>query len=168
MLLPLLAAFTLRTASGGIETLFPARDRKATVVVVVLAECPIAQKFSPEMIRLAKDYGPRGIRFVMAFVDAEPTAIRAQMRSYGLAFAGARADRRLLDLIRPEAVPTASLIRADGKVAYVGRIDDRFPSLGVQREVRRHDLRLALDALLAGRPVVPSRTPVVGCALPNG
>ena len=168
MLLPILAAFTLRTASGSTETLFPARDRRATVVVFVLAECPIARKFSPEMIRLAKDYGPRGVRFLMAFADAESAAIRDQMRDYGLGFPGARADRRLIALAHAVAVPTAALVGSDGKVAYVGRIDDRFPALGVQREVRRHDLRIALDQFLAGRPVLPARTPVVGCALPSG
>lgn len=168
MILPALAAFTLKTASGSVETLFPATDRRATVVYFVLAECPIARRFSPEMARLAKDYAPRGVRFVMAFADAEPPAIRAQMKGFGLAFPGAKADRRLIALAGATTAPTAAVIGADGTVAYVGRIDDRFPTLGVQRTVRRHDLRLALDQLLGGKPVRPSRTPVVGCALPNG
>ncbi len=163
-----LAPLVLRRADGGRETLFPAADRRATVVIVVLAECPIARGYSPEIARLAKVYGPKRVRFAMAFADAEPPAIRTQMKAYGLSFPGAKADRRLIDLLRARAAPTAAIVGADGRVVYSGRIDDRFPALGVQRPARTHDLRLALDQFLAGKPVVPSRTAVVGCALPNG
>ena len=168
MLAPLLAAFSLTTASGGAETLFPARDRRATVVFVVLAECPIARGYSPEMARLAKEFGPKGVRFVMAFADGKPADWKAQMKDYALPFPAARADRRLVDFLKATAVPTAAVVGADGTLAYVGRIDDRYPSLGTQREPRRRDLRLALDAFLKGEKPVPARTPVVGCALPNG
>ncbi len=170
--LPLLtlapAPLTLKTASGFTETLYPARDRRATVVVVVLAECPVARQYSPELIRLSKDYGSRGVRFIMAFADGEPKAWQAQMREFGLPFPAARADRHLRKLLGAVAAPTAAIVGADGTIAYVGRIDDRYPALGVQREVRRRDLRLALDATLAGKPVSPARTTVVGCALPAG
>lgn len=168
MFLPLIAALSLKTATGGTEVLFPATDRRATVVFVVLAECPIARRYSPEMARLAREFRPRGVRFLMAFADGKPAEWRAQMREYALPFPGAGADARLLRLLRPTAAPTAAIVGADGKVAYVGRIDDRYPALGVQRPVRRHDLRLALGRFLAGKAVVPARTPVVGCLLPNG
>lgn len=165
-MLLLAAAFTLKTANGT-DVLFPAHDRKATLVYVVLAECPIAQKFSPEMARLAKVYQAKGIRFLMAFADAEPAAMRTQMKQFGLNFPAAKADRRLIGLLKAVSVPTAALITADGRVPYVGRIDDRFPSLGVQRKPRRADLKIALDQFLAGKPVSPRRTDVVGCNLPN-
>ncbi len=163
----LLAAFTLKTASGASETLFPAKDRKATVVYVVLAECPIARQFSPEMTKIARDYGKRGIRFLMAYADAEPAAMKAQMKQFGLPFPAAKADRRLINLLKAVSVPTAALISADGQIPYVGRIDDRFPTLGVQRKPRRADLRLALDQFLKRKPVTPARTEVVGCNLPQ-
>lgn len=168
--LPLLALATplrLRSADGSLETLCPAKDRRATVVLVVLAECPIARQYSPELARLAKEYGKRGVRFAMAFADGQPAAWRTQMREFGLPFSAVRADRSLIARLGAVAVPTAAIVEADGTIPYVGRIDDRYPALGVQREVRRHDLRLALDATLAGKPVRPSRTVVVGCALPK-
>ena len=168
MLAPLLAGLVLKTATGGMERVFPAADRKATVVFTVLSECPIAQAFSPEMGRLAREFGPRGVRFLMAFADGKPSEWSAHVKAYGLPFPAVGASPELRGLIRATAVPTAAVIGAGGRVAYVGRIDDRYPALGTLREVRRHDLRLALEAFLAGRPVVPARTAVVGCALPNG
>ena len=148
--------------------MFPATDRKATVVFTVLSECPVAQAFSPEMGRLAREFGPKGVRFLMAFADGKPKAWTAHVKAYGLGFPAVGATPSFMRLVRPTAVPTAALIGADGRVVYVGRIDDRYPALGVLRDPRRHDLRLALEAFLAGKPVVPARTAVVGCALPNG
>lgn len=159
--------FALTTASGAPEALYPVRDRRATVVFVVLAECPIARGYSPEMGRLAREYGPKGVRFVVAFADGKPSDWKAQMRDYVLPGRAARADRALIRLLRAETAPTAAVVGADGALAYVGRIDDRYPALGVQRPPRRRDLRLALDAFLAGRKAIPARTPVVGCALPR-
>jgi len=167
-MLLLAAAFALKTASGGTETLFPAKDRRATVVFVVLAECPIARGYSPEMARLAREYASKGVRFAMAFADGKPAEWTAQMRDYGLAFTAARAESSLIRLLKAQAAPTAAVVGADGTIAYVGRIDDRYPALGVRREPRRRDLKLALDAYLAGRKAVPARTDVVGCTLPNG
>lgn len=168
MVLTLIASLILPTATGGSETLFPASDRRATVVYTVLAECPNARAYSAEMARIARDYRAKGVRSVMTFVDGEPKAWRAQMKAFGLHFPAARATSALRKLLRPEAAPTAAIVSADGTVAYVGRIDDRFPALGVRREPRTHDLRRALDLFLAGKRVVPSRTTVVGCLLPNG
>lgn len=162
----LLAALTLKTATGSSETLFPAKDRKATVVYVVLAECPIARQFSPEMARIAKDYGKKGIRFLMAYADAGPAAMSTQMKQFGLSFPAAKADHRFIALLRAVSVPTAAIIASNGQIPYVGRIDDRFPTLGVQRKPRRADLRLALDQFLSQKPVTPARTEVVGCNLP--
>jgi hypothetical protein len=167
MILPLVAALSLKTVTGGTETLFPTRDRKATVVFVVLADCPIARQYSPEMARLARAYREKGIRFVMAFADGSPNTIRTQMKEFGLPFPAAKADRNLVKFLQATTAPTAAIIAANGMVPYVGRIDDRFPTLGVQRKPRHPDLRIALDQYLSHKPVSPSRTEVVGCGLPT-
>lgn len=171
MIAPLLllaaSSMSLRTVGGTTERLFPATDRKATVVFVVLAECPIARKFSPEMARVARDYKGKGIRFVMAFADGTPATIKAQMKEFGLPFAAAKGSPALFKYLKATAVPTAAIVRSDGTLPYVGRIDDRFPSLGTQRKPRRADLRMALDQFLGGKPIIPARTEVIGCGLPT-
>lgn len=167
MILPLVATLALKTVVGGTETLFPARDRKATVVFVVLADCPIARQYSPEMARLARDYRAKGVRFVMAFADGSPNAIRTQMKEFGLPFPAAKTNPTLIKLLQATTAPTAAVVSSDGSVPYVGRIDDRFPTLGAQRKPRRPDLRIALDQFLSHKPVSPSRTEVVGCGLPT-
>jgi hypothetical protein len=57
---------------------------------------------------------------------------------------------------------------ARGEVTYRGRIDDRYVDLGKKREApSQRDLRAALDAALAGRAVLTSRTKAIGCLIPD-
>ncbi len=62
--------------------------------------------------------------------------------------------------------PEVALFDAAGRLAYLGRIDDRYVDFGVDRPApATHDLAEALDAVLAGRPVAVPRTHAVGCAI---
>jgi hypothetical protein len=51
---------------------------------------------------------------------------------------------------------------SDRTLVYQGRIDDNHDAPG---SVRQHYLRSALDAALAGRPVVPAERSVLGCSV---
>ena len=78
------------------------------------------------------------------------------------------ADRR--DLVKATGAaitPTAVVVRPDGSIAYRGRIDNSFAAVGIQRRVvTEHDLRDALDEVLAGQPVKNPEEPAVGCYIP--
>jgi hypothetical protein len=64
--------------------------------------------------------------------------------------------------------PEVAVVTADGRIAYRGRIDDRYPRIGVDRQApTRRDLRAALAAVLADQPVPTPRTTAVGCAIPE-
>jgi hypothetical protein len=55
-----------------------------------------------------------------------------------------------------------------GGLAYRGRIDDLYPELGKKRAApTKRDLREALAAVLAGKPVPVPRTEAVGCSIPD-
>jgi hypothetical protein len=136
---------------------------------VILAECPIARKFSAEIRRTSTEYAVRGVASFI--VQADPQAstkdARIHAREFGLDLPTILdRDHRLVKLAKATAVPTAAVFDPSGKLVYSGRIDDRFPALGVQRKAStRHDLRLALDQVLSGKAVQPSHTAVVGCAI---
>jgi hypothetical protein len=51
---------------------------------------------------------------------------------------------------------------------YRGRIDDRYFAPGKRRaEPASHDLRAALEAVLAGKPVPRAETEAIGCPIPD-
>jgi hypothetical protein len=59
--------------------------------------------------------------------------------------------------------PEVAVYSSAGRI-YRGRIDDLYVDAGrTRRAATRHDLRLAVDAALGGRPIAPSETEAVGC-----
>ena len=64
-------------------------------------------------------------------------------------------------------VPEAAVFGPDGGRKYLGRIDDLYADLGKRRaRATSLDLRDALDAVLADRPVPRPVTQAVGCIIP--
>jgi len=65
-------------------------------------------------------------------------------------------------------MPEAVVVLADGSIAYRGRIDNFYADYGKPRRMAtEHNLRDALDAVLARKAVErPSTTPV-GCFIPD-
>ncbi len=143
---------------------------KAVVFLFVGTECPISNRYSPEINRIVGDYGPRGVLFYAVYADpaVTPDEARRHGREFGYGFPGLLDPAQ--DLARftgAEVTPTAVVLTPDRKVAYLGRIDNRYASFGKFRpEPTRRDLRLALDAVLGGKPVTVSRTKAIGCFLP--
>jgi hypothetical protein len=64
--------------------------------------------------------------------------------------------------------PEVAVLGPDGKVLYRGRIDDLYVTYGKRRPApTQHDLRDALDALLAGKAIAAPTAKVIGCYLPE-
>jgi hypothetical protein len=76
------------------------------------------------------------------------------------------AQATLADRAHAEVTPEAAVFDAQGRLAYHGRIDDRYLDFGVDRPVpTTHELDDALTAVLAGRAVTTPAVPAVGCAI---
>lgn len=63
-----------------------------------------------------------------------------------------------------QTTPHMFVIDASGKVAYAGAIDDRPTSSGDPRTAKNY-VRLAVEALLAGKPVQTAATKPYGCSV---
>lgn len=139
---------------------------RGTVALLVFKDCPIARRFAPEIRRIHRDYSSRGLIFFTVFVESISVADAKQhLKEFQLEMPGIIDKTVVVKLAEAKAVPTAAVFSPSGELVYSGRIDDRFPSLGVLRAPRTFDLRQALDQFLSGKPVTKSRTSVVGCVL---
>jgi hypothetical protein len=58
-----------------------------------------------------------------------------------------------------QATPHVFIFDQERRLRYVGRIDD-----AEVKEVKSHDARNAIEALLAGKPVPVAKTRVFGCS----
>ena len=164
-------AFSLRDTSGSTHTGQSLAASRAVVLFFVMPDCPISQGYVPEMNRIETAYAPKGIRFfaVQSDVAADPAAVTRHVEAFGYRFPvlidpGQRLARHTNVRVTPEAV----VMTPEGRVLYQGRIDNRIVSLGTRRtQATVFDLRDALDAVLAGRPVVHPRTEAFGCIIPR-
>ena len=163
--------FSLRDIGGSEHHPFASPAVKAVTLIFVLADCPIANGYAPEINRLCGEYGQRGVRFFLVQVDSDLTREQASQhaREYGY-LCPVVLDRRHVLVARAGAslVPEAAVFAPDGERRYRGRIDDRYVDLGKRRSrVTSRDLRDALDCVLANRPVPRSVTRAVGCFIPR-
>jgi hypothetical protein len=162
--------FSLRDVNGTEHHPFAGPGIKAVTLLFVLSDCPIANGYAPEINRLCQDYGPRGVRFFLVQVDPDLSSAEASRhaRAYGYTCPVVLDPRHaLVRRAGATVVPEAAVFASDGARKYRGRIDDRYADLGKRRaRVSRRDLRDALDAVLAGRPVAHPLTRAVGCFIP--
>jgi hypothetical protein len=147
-------------------------EGRASVLVFVRTDCPIANRYAPEIRRLQEAFAARGVELWLVYADAaEPIeAIRAHLRAFDLPLRALRDPAHVLvrkagARVTPEAalfVPAAG----GARLAYRGRIDDRYLAFDRMRPApTTHDLEDALEAVLAGRAVPKETTPAVGCFL---
>jgi hypothetical protein len=162
--------FSLRDVKGVEHHPFASSDIRAVTLIFVLADCPIANAYAPEINRLCKEYGSRGVRFFLVQVDPDLLGEEASRhaREYGYTCSVVLDARHsLVRRAGATMVPEAAVFSSDGERKYLGRIDDQYVEVGKRRaQVTSRDLRDALDAILAGRTVARPVTKAVGCFIP--
>jgi hypothetical protein len=154
---------------GNSVRVLPSKAKKGVVAFFVLANCPNANAYAPEMNRIARRYGPMGWKFYLVFTDSlyNLAELQTNAKQFGYTFPVLHGQGELLRLAKATKSPEAAVFSRSGHLLYDGRIDDRFYALGKQRSApTQRDLRAALDAVDAGKPVPHSRTDVVGCFIP--
>jgi hypothetical protein len=141
---------------------------KAIVFLFTSTDCPISNRFAPEVRRIASTFAPQGIVFRLIYPNPsdDAKAIREHMKAF--AYEGATEAFRdpnhsLVKFVGATITPEVAVVAGE-HVLYRGRIDDRFVDLGLERpSPTRHDLADALAAVVAGKPVVQATTQAVGC-----
>lgn len=141
----------------------------ATVLVFTTTDCPISGRYAPEIQRLADRFASRGVRFTLVFPVANdtPALVKAHLAKFAYRMpAVLDVGHELVAFAQAQVTPEVAVVDARGRLAYVGRIDDRYIDFGRDRPApTTHDLENALDAVVAGRPVAVPRTQAVGCIL---
>jgi hypothetical protein len=143
-----------------------------SVLFFISRDCPISNRYSPEIRRICDEYAARGLGCSLVYVD--PDLRDADAGKHALAYGqGAYpkfADRThaLVSATGATVTPEVVVVRPGGLIAYRGRIDNSYAALGRQRSVvTEHDLRDAIDAVLAGRAVVKPEVAPIGCYIPE-
>jgi hypothetical protein len=162
------AAAAVRDLDGQVVRPF-SDDAKANVFLFVRTDCPVTNRYAPELKRVAARFSPKGVRFWLVYPDRSESAdsIRKHIETYGFPGTPVRDPGRAVERYAKATVaPEAAVFDAQGQLRYHGRIDDRWISYGKSRqEASRHDLEVAISEVLEGRPVSMPETKAIGCYL---
>jgi alkyl hydroperoxide reductase subunit AhpC len=167
------SSVNLRKAAGKLAFIdltgkaYSAQDiaaHKASVFLFVSGQCPVSNIYMPRMNALAAVYGARDVQVFAVYSDRQESAldITRHAREHGLTFPVVKDGSNVLaDRLGAKMTPEAIVVDANGAVRYRGRIDDN----AVATRVTVHDLGVALDAVLTGKPVAHPDMLAVGCAI---
>ena len=138
-----------------------------TVYVFTTTDCPISNRYAPEIQRLAAKFGSQA-KFVLVYpVPSDtPDVIRDHKKKFAYTLESVRDTYQ--KLVKQTGVTVAPEVAVmDGsQLLYRGRIDDKYIELGRERsQPTTHDLEDALAAAIAGKPVAVKETRAVGCFL---
>ncbi len=145
---------------------------RLVVLVFAASDCPISNRYVPEIARLNGEFSPRGVRFWWVFPNPGDTAsvVARHNREFSIGEDTVLdAGQKLVRLAQVDVTPEAAVFAVAGgslSELYRGRIDDRYLSIGSERpQPSVHDLEAAIEAALAGKPIPKPLGPPVGCSI---
>ena len=137
-----------------------------TVLIFVRTDCPLSNRYAPEIEHQANKFGSHGVKFWLVYPDPSETAasIRQHLAAYGYTLPAVRDPRHILVRKAEVDITPEAAVFSKGKLIYRGRIDNRVKDFGQTRlAATAHDLEEAISAGLASRPVAHPITQAVGC-----
>jgi peroxiredoxin len=161
--------FALPNVDGRTVTLADSAGPKGTLVMFICNHCPFVKHVADQLAALGRDCLPRGIGVVAISsndVSSHPADSPEQMvheaedRGYVFPYLYDE-TQEVAHAYHAACTPDFFLFDGDCKLAYRGQLDASRP--GNEIPVTGADLRAAIDALVAGRPVATEQRPSLGC-----
>jgi thiol-disulfide isomerase/thioredoxin len=170
--------FCLPGVDGQTHCLKEYAASKVLVIAFICNHCPTSQLYETRIKQIAEDYKGKGVAVVaiepnnpdavllneMGYTDVgdslEDMKTRAEYRHFNFPYLYDGETQKISTAYGPTATPHIFVFDSDRKLRYEGRVDNNM------REplVTKRDVRNALDALLASKPVAVAKTPSVGCS----
>lgn len=163
-------AFSLPGVDGRTWSLSDFRESPWLVVTFWCNHCPYVQAWEGRAIALQKEFGARGVRFVMinsnddrSYPDDRFERMVARAKEKGYPFPYLRDDSQgVAHAYGALVTPHPMLFGPDRRLVFQGRIDDNHED---PRRVKHPYLREALEAVTSGKSVPRAELPVLGCSV---
>jgi peroxiredoxin len=161
------ADFTLPDADGRAHSLASLKGENGTVLIFISTQCPVSNAYDERMERLAQDLRARGVRVVgiNSNVAETPDDIKRHAAAKKLTFTILKDKGNVIaDRLDAQVTPEAYFLDAANKVVYRGRIDNSRNGDSITSQ----ELRDAVEATLAGKPVAKAEARAFGCSIKRG
>lgn len=167
------ASFELRLRNLDGRQVEPLRDKdaKAIVFIFIRTDCPISNRYAPELRRLHDKFAPSGVRFWLVYPDKHESAqiVKKHIRQFEYHLNAIRdPEHKLVKLSGAHVTPEAAVFVPGGRMVYRGRIDDWYVAFGKSRSLpTTRDLEQTLSAIVEGKQVTNRTTTAIGCFIPD-
>src|SRR5215471_6505562 len=161
--------FKLPDTSGKIVSLSELKKAPALLVIFMCNHCPYVKHIRSGLAQLARDYQARGLAMVgissndvANYPQDSPARMAEEAKSAGYIFPYLYDETQAVaKAYHAACTPDIYLFDKEQQLAYRGQFDDSRPGNSIS--VTGKDLRTAIDAVLAGKPVGPTQKPSIGC-----
>jgi peroxiredoxin len=157
---------TFTAADGKKSTLKEHAGKNATVVVFLSFDCPVSNSYAATLAEMHKTYSAKGVNFVaLVPTDDEPAKVAQKAAEFKYPFP-VYSDKKLVaaEAFKAAITPEAFVLDHNRVLRYRGRIDNQYYGrLKRNPRVTEHDLKTAIESLLAGKDVPTPATRAIGC-----
>jgi thiol-disulfide isomerase/thioredoxin len=157
------------TVTGKKMSLKELSSDTATVIMFICNHCPFVKHIQSELVRLAKEYIPKGISFIaISSNDVEkypadaPDYMKEVAQRFSFPFPYLYDETQEIARAYDAAcTPDFYIFDKDLSLVYRGQLDDSRPGNNIP--VTGKDIRSALDQILKGESVSDEQKPSIGC-----
>jgi peroxiredoxin len=143
--------------------------KKALLVTFMCEHCPFVKHVQDELARLGHDYVSQEVGIVAIsandvsnYPQDTPEHLKAMAQHLNLNYPILYDETQAVaQSYQAACTPDFFLFDADRRLIYRGQLDDSRP--GNDKPVTGQDLRAAIDAALAGAPMIVDQKPSIGC-----
>lgn len=162
--------FTLPdTVSGENKSLTEMASDKATVIMFLCNHCPYVIYINEEIVNISTEYQAKGVAFIgissndaVNYPQDGPELMKTHAETTGYNFPYLYDESQAVAKAYDAAcTPDFYVFDGEGALAYRGRLDDARPKNN--KTITGNDLRAAIDAVLAKKPVNERQYPSGGC-----
>jgi peroxiredoxin len=161
--------FRLPDPGGEFVSLTNFADQPALLVMFLCNHCPYVKHVQTELAKLGRDYAARGVGIVginandaTNYPEDSPAMMAREAKAAGYKFPYLYDESQTVaQAYHAACTPDFFLFDQNRRLVYRGQFDASRPGNGLP--VTGHDLRAALEALLAGKTISPEQTPSLGC-----
>lgn len=159
--------FSLKNVNGKLFSLSEIKNAKGYIIVFTCNECPFAKMYEERLIKLHKEYAPKGYSVVAINPNSPENedegyeAMQKRAKEKGFPFVYLVDEgQKIYPQYGAVRTPHVFLLDKDRKVQYIGTIDDNAKSA---EEVKVKYLEDAINALDKGETPNPNFTKAIGC-----
>jgi peroxiredoxin len=161
--------FTLPDTAGKRVSLSDFPEARALLILFMCNHCPYVKHVRAGLAQLARDYLPRGVTIIginsndaTNYPADSPAKMAEEVKTAGYLFPYLFDEtQKVAKAYRAACTPDFFLFDKGKTLVYRGQFDDSRPANNIA--VTGNDIRTALDAILAAKPVSAHQKPSIGC-----